>query len=351
MTTQNDREQVVLPNIGGLISIEDNPVADAARRLASLKYDIDTIARKAPENIPSDLHGPAAGGEYGPHFGSDFLSSILPFLPREFSNDKQVVMNVPTDHILGCSWRVWPDPNISTIEKDEVIDYIYSESGIIDTFYTYIPELSLFLAGEGKNRVNFCRYHNIPHIPARVMIKNYPEANRIKIFTLNMAWGTDVWAVLDDRFIKKVSHFAYALPMLRAYGVSILDVWPEEWPSALELVSHSVDIKNNSGLIDIKLVIDRINITEEVSQYNAQSDRCGLWRTKHSIKNVIFFAIGAMLSGVVVYETNRTSNDILNTASMAIMAFASGVLFMAIAPIIKCSRSDLASKFQVKGKK
>ncbi|MCG9579088.1 hypothetical protein L1D14_23075 [Vibrio tubiashii] len=326
-------------------------IVEAARQLSQLKFELDCKARSSPKNIPDDLHGPCTGGEYGPHFGRTFLSSILPFLPNTFSSTTPVIMNVPTTQVLGCSWRIWPDPNISQDEKDEVVAYINSDSGIVDTLYTYIPQLALFMAEEGKNRVNFCRYHSIPEIPARVLTMDYPSPGRIKIYTLSLAGGNDVWALLDGRYLQKVSHYAFVLPLMRAYGVTISDSWPDDLPPPSELVLHSPvetfrDYNKNSQIIDTKHVIEVLRKRNEYQRFESELKRCGIWQLGVSIKDALAISTTLITLSFSVFWALGDSIELIKIVSIATMAFSCGVLFVLAAPIVKTPRKYLRQKYK-----
>lgn len=198
-------------------------MARAARDFVDLKFQIDTKASKSPESIPQGL--------YGSMRGEDFFDCVLPFRSQKWMVDEPELLNVPVTHTLGCSWRWWPDDRFINEHDERIIrDHIFSPFGIDETSYTFIPELGLFLPGEGKNRVNFCRYHNIEHIPAKVYTHHYPEPGRINLYVLDINGKRDVWAVLDNRYVQRVQHYAFALPLLSAYGVAVLHKWPRYLP-------------------------------------------------------------------------------------------------------------------------
>lgn len=328
-------------------------VARAARYIVDLKFSIDTEARVSPNIIPEDLHGPSSGGEYGPHFGSSFLSAVLPFIPSSFSNKHSVVMKVPTPYVLGCSWRIWPDPKISIEEKKEVIDYINSNSGVNDTLYTYIPELMIFSAEEGKNRVNFCRFHNIEYIPAKVMIKHYPKAERIKVYVLNIASGLDAWAVLDGQYAKKISHYAYSLPVFRAYGVEIQDSWPIEFPSTIELLKHSSD--NLEGFACEGMGIDIIKVREKLlSVENSQkSDNelivCSLFELDLSLTRMLVIIVSLLfIWWATILIAYTSTHEMVRMTALILCGISTGSLFIALTPILRCQRRMIKPFFKRK---
>ncbi|WP_337263697.1 MULTISPECIES: hypothetical protein [unclassified Serratia (in: enterobacteria)] len=311
-------------------------VAKAAREFVDLKFRIDTEGRMSPVNIPGDLHGSESNGEWGPFFGKDFFTSIIPFLPRVRSPAEN--MAVPVAHTLGCSWRLWPDPDISITEKEEVISYINSEHGIQDTDYFHVPELGLFFSGEGKNRVNFCRYHNIEHIPARVSVGLYPDADKIMIYVLEIAGGSDVWAVLDNRYVQKVSHYAYALPLLRAYGVAVLHEWPKDLPTLNELLQHtrycSDDSHFHRKVIDIRAVREVLDKAAEKKLMGGQYVRCRLIDLPLRKKYVyLAWVTVALMVAVIVWLCFRES--VIGGFLLAILAFISGIFAAMTVPILQ----------------
>ena len=219
----------------------------AARDLVDLKFQIDTKACKSPESIPQGICESMRG--------EDFFDCVLPFRSQKWVVHEPEFFFVPVTHTLGCSWRWWPDEKYFAREDERKIrDYIFSPVGIDDTSYTFIPELGLFLPGEGKNRVNFCRYHNIEHIPAKVYTHHYPEAVRIKLYVLDINGQRDVWAVLDNRYVQRVQHYALALPVLSAYGVAVLHKWPGYLPR-MQMLSVFGDCCSESNLFH-RAVID-----------------------------------------------------------------------------------------------
>lgn len=240
-------------------------------------------------------------------------------------------MNVPTAHTLGCSWRIWPDPNISKQEKEKVISYINSEAGIKGTQYIHVPELGLFLPHEGKNRVNFCRFHNIEHIPANTSTVHYPDTQRIKIYVRQDPKRRDVrdvLAILDNRYVQKVNHYAYALPLLRAYGVTVLDAWPKDLLKPSVLLGYEHQFCSNKGFkketIDINDVRAELDRAEEKRKEDDQYISCTLIDLPIKKKFVHLALIPLfMLLSAIIWES--FDEGIIATVAFAILAFTSGI--------------------------
>lgn len=310
----------------------------AAREFTDLKFDIDMKARDCPKNIPDDLHGPMRGGEYGPYFGMCFFNSIMPFMPRDSETHTPETLLIPVTQTLGCSWRWWPDRYQSKEDEEKIKSHIFSEYGISSTSYTCIPELGLFLPHEGKNRVNFCRHHKIDNIPARVYTHHYPKAERIAIYVVDIAGGKDVWAVLDGRYIQKVSHYAFAWPLLRAYGVPNQHQWPAELPSLNDILAHA-----NSAM-ETELFYEPVIDVEKVRRGLGDNViRTGLVEFPIR-KKYTYLALFAAVFMMAMTAFDYSSGDLAESIFLAIGAFSAGNLFALMAPIFWTRKRYLANE-------
>lgn len=324
----------------------------AAKDLVSLKLQIDEKGRTSPSDIPSDLHGPCSGGEYGPLFGDGFLHNIIPFYEYLESSKKSInVMNVPTLQTMGSSWRIWPDPNISEEDKTNILERLCSDVEIKQTHYTHIPELNLFIAHEGKNRVNFFRFHNIEYIPARVALEHYPAPERITVHTLEFAGQQDVWAVLDEQYAQKINYFSYALPLLRAYGVKITDRWPEHFPDIIELIAYSTNTIqskiSNSHSIDLNDIQKKKKQKKDTYERSEAYINCNYieldtnYRLLSFVKLYIFLVILFIISFCLLLNIN---SEFFEKFCISLLSFISAIFFFITAPIIRCKRKNLRDK-------
>ncbi|HAV1871898.1 TPA: hypothetical protein JG951_003170 [Enterobacter hormaechei subsp. steigerwaltii] len=319
-------------------------VSQAARELVDLKFRIDMAARNDTSDIPPDLHGRMRGGEWGPHFGLEFFCCIIPFLPRDFESCSATEQLVPTSHTFGCSWRWWPDRYCDEKDEQKIRYHIFSEPGLKSTSYTFIPQLGLFCPGEGKNRVNFCRHHNIECIPARVYPHDYPEAKRISLYLLDVAGGVDAWAVLDNRYVQKVSHHAFALPLLRAYGVTIAHKWPAALPSISDILANEWGCADDS--IFHKTVFD-MHVVQEVLNRNDADKNSGECFVKTSIlelplsgvNRTCCLAIALSIAAVITYSFCPPGFG--RNLILCIAAFLSGGLAAVTLPIFRIKRKSL----------
>jgi hypothetical protein len=322
-------------------------MAEAARAFADLKFTLDTQARYSHGCIPDDLHGPMSYGEYGPHSATDFFSAIMPFLPRDLSSRKGKICKVPVANTLGCSWRWWPGSDMSAEEEERIRLYISSKHDINDTAYMWIPELGICLPSEGKNRVNFCRYHRIETITACIYVNHYPEPDRIKIYDLKIAGGRETWAVLDEQYVQKISHFVYALPLLRAYGVKIESEWPVTSPPLYKILKFAKDCSITSKFH--REVIDLVAIREKLDDAARKLAQGEEW-VRGSIldlpvyrKYVYFSALSVVLTVFSVFVIIFRQSDYSGVFVSIFMILFSVIMFFMV-PIFKFRRKNLAGK-------
>ncbi len=326
------------------ISYLSDELISAAQNFAALKFDIDMLGRSRPKDIPADLHGPMNGGEYGPHFSSSFFTAIIPFFPRNVDSQEATVYAVPVAHTLGCSWRWWPDYKSSIKDASEIRTHILSEFGASRTAYTWVYELGLCLPGEGKNRINFCRHHGIETLPARVYVEHYPSADRMEIINLSVAGGRDVWAILDNRYVQKVSHYTYALPLLRAYGVKVSEAWPEELPPVHTLLQHARKCTNDSlfhrNVIDLQAVQQQLDKAAQKATEGESFTRCGLLDLPIRRKFIsCFVMIFFWMVSAAVWCNFR--EGITGGVALATLAFCSGVLTVMMAPVLQIKQKHI----------
>ncbi|HHA1790737.1 hypothetical protein ACR9HU_23250 (plasmid) [Enterobacter ludwigii] len=320
------------------------PVREAARELVDLKFRIDMAARGGTSGIPLDLHGTMTGGEWGPHFGQEFFCSIIPFFPRDFETCSATEMLVPTLHTFGCSWRWWPDRYCSDKDEHDIRRHIFSDYGLKSTSYTFIPQLGLFCPGEGKNRVNFCRHHGIEYIPARVYPHDYPEANRISVYVQDTAGGLDVWAVLDNRYVQKVTHYAFALPLFRAYGVAFPGKWPAGWPSISDLLANQLcctdDTTFHKPVIDMHAVRDVLNrdkTSRENGEMYVKTNLVGL----PAAGMLRFVCVSLVLCVAALLVSCFFTGWELGNIALALATFMAGGIAAVLLPVFRIKRKFL----------
>ncbi|EAX2626370.1 hypothetical protein IZR09_000527 [Salmonella enterica] len=310
-------------------------IKTAATQLVYLKYRLDCLGRVCPDNLTSDLHGPMNSGEYGPHFGECFLSSIIPFIPSNRSKGNYQVRQVPINHVLGCSWRWWPDI-LEPEDEKSVIEHIFSDSGIQNTGYILIPELALITAGEGKNRVNFCREKGINWLPSQVAEKHYPAADKLKLIVKNIAGGHDVWAIYNDRYLQKVTHYAFAMPLLKAYGVKILTEWPSEMPSLDFVIKTSSELRYEKNMFT-RPAIDLSKCEKYMNEIQAEEIFVHTNLAGINIKNRLPFVV-TFLSITILAIILTDIYPSISFITQIIIAFCLGTLTTLYLPVFKIKK-------------
>ena len=269
-----------------------------AREFVDLKYQLDCKGRYNPDYIPDDLYGMAHSGDYSSVSGWTFFINIMPFVPAE-TNERQIKY-IPIEYTLGCSWRWWPEH--AENDKDKIINFIKNLDQAQSTSYTFISNLGIILSSEGKNRINFCRYHGIPKIPGNVDEVKYPEAERISIYKVDTCDNylgckgikSSYLAVLDDRYIQAIEHIDYALPLLRGYGINIEYKWPERFPELMDIDRFAVRSLFESAGCRKSIDMERVN--EYVKKEKEGEGTQNLSILDMKIKNKLFlFSVSILL--------------------------------------------------------
>lgn len=322
-----------------------NDMTSVAKRFVDLKYEIDCLGRIFPCAIPNDLHGSACCGEYGPELPYSFISNIIPFMSMvDFSSGERFISLVPTSLTLGCSWRIWPDPNINKEEALLIYNTLNSDYEVDSTSYTYIPELEIYIPHEGKNRVNFCRYHGFDYIKAKVETAHYPSPDRLKIYYVLIPGGVDVWAVLDGKYMQKINHYAYALPFMRQYGVEIFDGWPDSYPDISTIVQFSKkeytnhdNIHNLNNVINLDKITQKIQLKQELEKWGDEYVNCSLMDISLSLNRFGFGLIFLFVLMMVTILFLDLYLDVVIFSLFLMMTF----VFSVFSPIFKERRKNL----------
>ncbi|MGF6637291.1 hypothetical protein [Paraburkholderia sp. MM6662-R1] len=201
------------------------------RTLVDAKYLVDALAH---ERAGQRLTGAFHDGPRGPRHGGEIFRAILPFAGIEHDGEAFSAL-VPTAQTIGASWR-WHTGSVSENEREDLLAFFQSPERATPRAreraeYFWIKPLGLFLADEGKNRVGFLRDMKVDWIPARVFPCGYVAPERLTLYRLGPLERPSWWAVLDGTWLEPLMHPAWALPILRAYGVRETSDWPTAFPS------------------------------------------------------------------------------------------------------------------------
>lgn len=209
----------------------------AVERFVEIKYIEDTFLNAAGHPLRELLRARDLDPFRNPW---ELVLDCFPFAEPAFTphmNERAFVAAVPTRQTLGCSWK-WRPKDIAEAERPQLIETLQTHPATISTAeYIWLRPLGLFAPHEGKNRVDFLRECGISTIPARVFARDYPAAERIKIYKVSLGGREERWAVLDDQWVQREPTLMLrALPVLEAYGVSAYtEPWPHGYPAPLEV--------------------------------------------------------------------------------------------------------------------
>lgn len=256
---------------GGLqrldISMPDH-LRYSIRTLVQSKYVLDKVVRSSGAlYLCGELRG---DDHYGPLEGPDFFRQVFPFVPTFEGITDSFAALVPTNQTLGCSWR-WRDEDLSDDRREHYFERFTNpppKSLRTHTGYLWIRPFGLLLPVEGKNRVDFLREKNIEWFPAWVTECDYPEPSRLVLYSVKVFGQYECWAVLDGRWVERVTHPSWSKPVLRAYGVSVDQKWPHQFPSVHSVVTEFEWPENHPGFMNDD-VLDLQRIAKEIASNNA----------------------------------------------------------------------------------
>lgn len=249
-------------------------VAEAARALVRNKFLADkAVAELGASMLAGDLHD----GGYGPAQPWDFMHRVVPFMCQTQALGQGFQALVPTQNTLGCSWK-WRARSLDEevakrLERTLADGDAYFKGAVNEASYFWVEPLGLLAPIEGKNRVDFMREKGVEFFPAQVTPKSYPEPQRLKLYRVTRNGYEQLWAVLDGRWLQRVDHPSWTVPMLEAYGVETCR-WPREFPteSAVHLTLFQLPWESaplcrpdamDEGIIDLQAVAAKLDLDDE----------------------------------------------------------------------------------------
>jgi hypothetical protein len=233
---ENEKEQVpLLPELP-LKGIPQE-ILRLGKRLADTKYQIDMLGKTGWGELTANLHGLEASGEWdGPDDALTFFSKIFPFAMLPAETEPLGIFRVPTERVIGRSWRWWPD-HLSATSETKLLEHLEGPHAAESTSWYFLPALGVLLAAQGQSRVNYCRQRHIPFITARVSNLNYPPADRFRLYHVTKGQTRQSWVVLNDRYLQPVLWPRITLPALTTYGVHS-GSWPLTFPPTDRIFSE-----------------------------------------------------------------------------------------------------------------
>lgn len=154
---------------------------------------------------------------------SSYAARIIPFLNWNKAQPKSPAF-VPVEIALGSCIGGFPEHIKPEHIKQRIEKYRTNGrtggGGTEPACGDYVPELSLYVAHEGKHRVAFMRQQGEPCFLSNVHVLNYPAAHRIKIIRSSDFPDCPYFVVLDGRYLQMLSQAPYiSIDLLKSYGV------------------------------------------------------------------------------------------------------------------------------------
>lgn len=341
-------ERVVMPEDKAIRPIDlaiSERLSRAVQDLAHNKYVMDLDVHQHSAGIlAGDLHD----GAYGPAEPLPFLARILPFMWAATPSDGREYALVPTANTLGCSWR-WRRRSLDDERAQRLVlqltDSRALESHSLDrASYALVRPLGIFAPNEGKNRVDFLREEGIEQIPAEVFYIDYPSADRMKLYRVEAGVFAETWAVLDGRWVERVAHPHWAIPVLNAYGVALEQEWPARFAPIGDVLGAFLGRRGstqalghpehrNAPVVDLETLRVR-------SEYQAERVACPVIKLQHAKVHPRFWlsvGAGLFVSTLATMWLPAGWIEARLVAGMALGA-AAGALVAVVAPVLRVRR-------------
>jgi hypothetical protein len=198
----------------------------AVTTLVRAKARCDRLARGGLEDRELAARCGLPAGEDG----TSFFKDVFPFSGCWKPLGASDLRNVPLELTMGHSWRWYPE-RVAQEERLPLLErFLSCTDGTERAEVCWIVPLGLFLAHEGKNRIEFLREEGATYYPALTTPYDYPAPDRLALIQVPGPHGDEWWAVLDQDSIEPLRYPEWTLPILTAYGVSTIKGWPEDYP-------------------------------------------------------------------------------------------------------------------------
>jgi len=208
----------------------------AVSALVRAKARVDRLARGGLDDRELATRCGLPAGEDG----TSFFKEVFPFPGCWKPLGASDLRNVPLELTMGHSWRWYPE-HVAQEKRASLRErFLSCTDGTERAVVCWIVPLGLFLAHEGKNRIEFLRSEGATHYPALTTPYDYPSPDRLALIQVPGPHGDEWWAALDHDSIEPLRCPEWSLPILTAYGVSVTKGWPEAYPP-YDAVRQEVD--------------------------------------------------------------------------------------------------------------
>lgn len=316
------------------------------KRLADTKYQIDMLGKVGWGELTANLHGLEASGEWnGPDDALTFFSKVFPFAILPSETEPMGIYQVPTERVIGRSWRWWPD-HLSGNSEEKLREHLNGPQAAASTSYYFISALAVLLAVQGQSRVNYCRQRHIPTITARVTYLSYPPADRFKLYHVTHGSTRQSWVVLNDRYLQALHWPRISLPALTTYGVHSAS-WPQTFPPVARVFDELHHPQQAEDFIAPCVDLQTLNETLEEERREAQlaakpvkmslsdMDIVNIWPVSMTL--MFFFLLSLVVAGLTAGQ------GWLGLTGLVICGMSGSLLLFVAAPVFlvrKNARSD-----------
>ncbi|WP_428945532.1 hypothetical protein ACQK5W_05615 [Pantoea sp. FN060301] len=316
-------------------------IVKLGKRLADTKYQIDTLGKNGWGELTGNLHGLEPSGEWdGPDDALTFFSKVFPFARLPAETEPLGVFQVPTEHVIGRSWRWWPE-HLNANSEARLAEHLNGPFAAESTSFYFIASLGVLLAAQGQSRVNYCRQRHIPLMSARVSNLNYPPADRFRLYHVTRGNTRQSWVVLNDRYLQPIQWPRISLPALKTYGVHS-GSWPLTFPPvsrvfdelyqpqpAEDFIAPCVDLEALKVAIRAENEAER-QAVKPVKMALSDMDITNIWPI--SITLSFFFILSMVVAGVTAGE------GLSGSISLLVCGMAGSLLLFLATPVFLVSK-------------
>ena len=306
------------------------------KRLAETKYKIDMLGKAGWGDLTANLHGLEVSGEWdGPDDALTFFSKIFPFAILPAETEPLGTFRVPTERVIGRSWRWWPE-HLNANSETKLVEHLEGPLAAESTSWYFVPALGVLLAAQGQSRVNYCRQRHIPFITARISNLSYPPADRFRLYHVTKGTSRQSWIVYNDRYLQPVQWPRITLPALTLYGVH-----SSSWPLTFPPVDRIFDELHNpkpaedfvAPCVDLMAVKETIKAEEEAAKWAkkpvkmalSDMDITNIWPVSMTV--TFFFILSLVVAGITA------GAGLAGCISLLVCGMAGSLLLFLVTPV------------------